>query len=292
MPASSLLSGTSIPRGKIDLFPKSSGFNRRKARGSFSRTTFEVQGLNVLTEHWYTVAVLTDQLAFAAVDFYSDIVIHNARQFVPKDTWATHDSINKDPGVVRSAIGDYSAWIGPTTFYSRFLEFGTIKMSPRPFMIPAVDMIEKDFIRTFEQIARIPDQITPRVMLSGGFGRDRRARSPISSLRSGLYSISKFLGDISVFGGREFLSPIRSFAITGARLLGDVDATMRGRIGARFSHRLRGRAVGRLSGFGTASLTASKAYSGSFTGGHRIYNRLVGRLSAPVVSTRLPGLGG
>ena len=289
MPAA-LLPGTSIPKApRVNLFPKSSGSSRRRSRGGFNRVTIEVQGLNAVIEHFFTVAQLTNQLSPGVVDFYADTVVHNARQFVRKKTWATHDSI-KSSGPIMSGSGDFSAWITAESVAARFLEFGTINMPAYPFMIPAIDMIEKDFIRAFIEIAKIPDQLSNRVTLSGDVGRDSRVRSPISALRSGLYSTSKFLGDISVFGGRQGLSPIRGFALSTARLLGDLNAAMTGQIGSRFSHRLRGRATGRLAGFGSASLTASKTYSGSFTGGQRIYNRLVGRVSAPVITTNFPGL--
>ena len=295
MAAGSLLPGTSIKKARPpDLFPKSAGFSRRKARGSFSRTTFEVQGLNTLVEHWATVAALTDALAPAVLDFYADVTVHNARQFVRKDTWATHDSIDKGGGVVRSAMGDYSVWMGASTLQARFLEYGTIKMPAYPFMIPAIDMIEKDFIRAFGDIAAIADTVTAQARITGDVGKDARVRSPISAMRSGLYSLSKALGDISVFGGREFLSPIRSFALMGARLLGDVDSVMRGTLNLRISRRLTGRATGRLRGLGSASLFGSKTYSGlaGGTGGQRIYNRFVGRISTPVVTGLGTRLGG
>lgn len=294
MAAGALLPGTSIKQGKIDLFPNTgsqrppgmvTGFNRRIARGSFSRTTFEVQGLNTLIEHWYTVAALTDALTPVIVDFYSDVTIHNARQFVPKDTWATHDSINKEPGVVRSAMGDYSAWIGPTTFYSRFLEFGTIKMSPLPFMIPAIDMVEPDFIKAFEQVAKLADHVGGPINLGTASG-DPRARGVVQQYRGGLYSLSKFLGDVAVFGGRQVLSPIRANAIQLARLLGDVQSVMSGTLGGRISRRLRGRATGRIRGYGSATLTYAKVYSAfpGGEGGHRVYNRFMGRISTNVVN--------
>lgn len=290
MAVNALLPGTSIKAaGRVNLFPKSSGFRRRKSRGSFKRVTFEVHGLNTLVEHWFTVAALTDALTPGVLDFYADVTVHNARQFVRKDTWATHDSINKGNGVIRSAIGDYSVWMGAETIQARFLEFGTVNMPAYPFMIPAIDMIEKDFFRAFLDIAKIADTVTGRASLRGQVGRDGRVRSPISGMRSGLYSISKVLGDISVFGGREFLSPIRKFALQGARLIGDVNAVMSGAAGMRVSHRLRGRATGRLQGFGSASLSFGKSYTGSL-GGQRVYNRFVGRISAPLISTNIGGL--
>ncbi len=289
MAVGSLLPGTSIKAAPpVNLFPKSSGFSRRKSRGSFKRVTFEVQGLQTLVEHWFTIATLTDALTPGVLDFYADVTVHNARQFVRKDTWATHDSINKGNGVIRSAIGDYSVWMGAETIQARFLEFGTVNMPAFPFMIPAIDMIEKDFIRAFGDIAKIADTVTAQVSLRGDVGRDGRVRSPISSLRSGLYSISKALGDISVFGGREFLSPIRAFSLRGARAIGDVNSIMGGAAGMRISHRLRGRATGRLQGFGSASLSFGRSYTGSL-GGQRVYNRFVGRISAPVISTNIGG---
>ncbi len=284
-----LLPGTSIPVVRPpNLFPKSSGFSRRKSRGSFNRVTFEVHGLNTLVEHWFTVAALTDTLAPGVLDFYADVTVHNARQLVRKDTWATHDSINKGNGVIRSGMGDYSVWIGAETLQARFLEFGTVNMPAYPFMIPAVEMIENDFIRAFGDIAKIADTVTGQASLRGDVGRDGRIRSPIGRLRSGLYSVSKVLGDISVFGGRAHLSPIRAFALQAARLLGDVNSIMSGAVGMRVSHRLRGRVTGRLQGFGSASLSASKSYTGNLAG-QRVYNRFVGRLSAPIVSTDIGG---
>jgi HK97 gp10 family phage protein len=286
--AAPLLAGTSIkPFGPI---PTKTMAKRKGKR--LSGAVIEVQGLNAVIEHWYAVAQMTLELAPQVMDFYMDVIVHNARQFVRKDTWATHDSIHRDP-IGQISFGNFFSDAGPTTFYSKFLEWGTIHAPAYPFMLPAIDMIEKDYIRAFTDIAKIPDQLAGQVRLTGDVGKHPGTRSVISRLRGRLYSTSKFLGDIAVFGATSSgLRDIRSFAIHTARLLGDVDAAMRGQIGRRFQHRLRGRATGRLSGFGSASLSASKSYTGSISGGHRIYNRAVGRLSAPIVSTRLPGLGG
>ena len=282
MAAGALLPGTSIRPTKANL----KGFIPRNKRSSFSGVTFEIQGLNVLTEHWFVVAQLTDELAPGVLDFYADIITHNARQFVRKDTWATHDSIDKGDGVMRFGNGDYEVDIGADTLQARFLEWGTVNQPAYPFMVPALDMSEKHYQRAFLDIIKIACTINGKASLRGDVGRDGRIRSPISRARSGLYSLSKALGDISVFGGREFLSPIRQFALLAARGIGDVDSAMKGAMGARISRRLRGRATGRLQGFGSASLSASRTYTGS-VGGQRIYNRFVGRISAPVVSTRI-----
>ena len=163
--SSPLLGGTSIKNfGPLD------PAKARAGRG-VSATNIEVQGLNTLIDHWFASAEMVRQLTPQVVDFYSDIVVHNARQFVRKDTWATHDSINKDPGVQQAGLGHYFADMGPTTFYARFLEFGTIKMPAYPFMIPAIDSVEKDYIAAFVQIAKIPDQMANTVKLTGPFAR-------------------------------------------------------------------------------------------------------------------------
>ena len=280
--------GTRIdPKSFAGPYPKAPGPNKRNAR--LAGVIFEVQGLGAVIEHWQTTAQLTLELTPGVLDFFADVITHNARQFVRKRTWATHDSINKDPGVYQVGRGNFVVDIGPTTFYSRFLEWGTLKMSAKPFMVPAIDMATPDYFRAMEDIARIPDQLAPAVGLSGKVGSDPRVTGPISSLRSGLYSASKFLGDIAIFGGASIIRPIRGGILSMARLLGDVSSVMNGTIGMRFSHRLRGRATGRLQGFGSASLTASRTYSGSISGGQRIYNRFVGRQTQGLVTFNLGG---
>ena len=55
----------------------------------------------------------------------------------PVDTGATRNSI----GVDFDSSDGFSATIGPTTAYAPYLEFGTGRMSPRPFMGPAADAV-------------------------------------------------------------------------------------------------------------------------------------------------------
>ena len=50
------------------------------------------------------------------------------------DTGDTRGSIFVDPGTP-----SFSQRIGPTTEYAPFIEFGTSRMSARPFMIPALE---------------------------------------------------------------------------------------------------------------------------------------------------------
>ena len=54
-----------------------------------------------------------------------------AKKLVPYDTGATSNSIQARPA------GDMEWRIGPTTEYAPFLEFGTVRMKERPFMVPS-----------------------------------------------------------------------------------------------------------------------------------------------------------
>ena len=48
--------------------------------------------------------------------------------------------------------GGLAASIGPTTSYAPYLEFGTRRMSPRPFMGPALDAVEPSFTAAMGQL--------------------------------------------------------------------------------------------------------------------------------------------
>lgn len=65
-------------------------------------------------------------------------VVARAKQLAPVDTGATQRSI----GIQRT--GTMARTIGPTTPYARYLELGTSKMSPKPFMGPASDVSTGD----------------------------------------------------------------------------------------------------------------------------------------------------
>ena len=62
-------------------------------------------------------------------------------------TGATANSVGVD-----LEDGGLAASIGPTTSYAPYLEFGTRRMSPRPFMGPALDAVEPSFTAAMEQL--------------------------------------------------------------------------------------------------------------------------------------------
>lgn len=72
-------------------------------------------------------ARLSRALRKTALDIEGD-----AKIFVPVDTGALKNSIGSD-------IDDFHAEIGPTMDYASYVEEGTSRMSPQPYMRPAAE---------------------------------------------------------------------------------------------------------------------------------------------------------
>lgn len=262
----------------------------RKGRGPGTTAYIvEVQGANALADHFWAIGEFYPTFAPALLEVVGELGIETARKYVPYRSGATYESINMEPGVIgKGNIGEYSIRFGPTTFYSPFLEYGTIFMAPRPFMGPAGDLAEIVTIKSVIEFIKLVDSNAGGMGFGSGSGGevsqvlgDSRIRSPFTGIRTFLYSTSKFLGDVAVFGGRELVGPVRRSALMLGRMTGDVSSVMSGTISTRVSNRLRGRAIGHITGFGSASISFEKTYS-AFPGGssgHRIYSRVVGRYS-------------
>ncbi len=97
-----------------------------------------------LTDH-SVAAVAKGQLVVRAA---AEKVVATAQQLVPVDTGATKGSIHAT--ILHAGT---EAEIGPTTSYAPYLEFGTVKMSPRAFMGPALDHETPGFLAAVEAIA-------------------------------------------------------------------------------------------------------------------------------------------
>lgn len=257
----------------------------------------EVQGANALAQHFNAMAGLVDSFAPQLLDVVSDIGIETAQELVPVSdiTEAGHvhtrDTINKSPGV-HQRRGFWIVEFGPTTHYAPFLEYGTRFMAPRPFMIPAGDLAEQVLIASIVEFVKLLDTNSG----GAGFGsgnvaagkalQDPRVKSSLGGFRSGLYSGAKFLGDVSVFGGREVIGPMRGLMYNMARSMGDVSSVVQGTMDTRISRRLTGRAAGRIAGYGSASLSTGSTYSAfpGGGGGRRIYQRSIGRATSSGIS--------
>lgn len=66
------------------------------------------------------------------------------------DTGATLNSVGVDMETEHRGV------VGPTTEYSPYIEWGTYKMPPRPFMGEAVDAVEPGFYAALEAVAGEP----------------------------------------------------------------------------------------------------------------------------------------
>lgn len=80
------------------------------------------------------VGALSSQiLRKAALDVEAE-----AKRLAPVDTGNLRGSIGVD-------LGAMSATIGPTASYGPYLEYGTRRMAPRPYMGPAFDKVAPSF---------------------------------------------------------------------------------------------------------------------------------------------------
>lgn len=250
----------------------------------------EVQGANALAQHFNAMAGLVDNFVPQLVDVVADIGIERAKELVPVSDITeeghvhTRDTINKKPGV-QSGRGFWTIDFGPTTHYSPFLEYGTRFMAPRPFMIPAGDLAEAVLMASIVEFIKLLDTNTGGVgfgsgnVMAGKALGDPRVKGTVSGVRSLLYSGAKFLGDVSVFGGREVIGPMRGLMYSMAKSIGDVSSVVGGTMDTRISRRLSGRAAGRIAGYGSASFSTGTSYSAfpGGEGGRRIYQRSIGR---------------
>lgn len=293
--------------------PRITGNLSKKGPGT-TAYVLEMQGANTVATEFFGIAQVFPDFAVQLLDVVADIMIDEARERVRVETGATRDSINKDPGVWnKGERGEFSIRVGPTTFYAPFLEYGTkakgggMRNRPYPFMIPAADAVEPTYLAAVMHfmsiistgtlaagvpgMAQIMDGATGFGDTGGG-GRSQGIRKAITDLRTFLYTTSKFLGDVAVFGGHTQIGPARRMMMTTARALGDISASMNSTLSSRFTRRLSGRVTGRLIGFGSRTFSGGASYSAFIggRGGHRIYQRVAGRATAiRFGSSNLPG---
>lgn len=102
---------------------------------------FTVLGRNVLD-------VAAQVVTKVAADTVTD-----AQAVVPVRTGNLRASISYD--VTRSA-GSVAAEVGPTANYGRHVEFGTSRMGPKPYMVPAFNRQRDVFVRVMGQMEASP----------------------------------------------------------------------------------------------------------------------------------------
>lgn len=255
----------------------------RSVRGSPISMTISIQGARAVEEHFLAVAALTGAISPFFVGLFGDFLAETAKEIHRPhiDSGATFDSITAgaspgQPAAVFFVDGGPAVDVGPNTLYAPFQEFGFIHNRTgnfiiNPFMIPAADAVSPLFFDAFVQLAEVAAN-------RAAFGGPASAGNAVlSQFRGFLYSYSKFLGDIQVFGGfGPVVGASRTAALRGAQILGDVDSGMRGAIGRRVTHRFVGRFAAR--GISTSISTSLTGPSSSYIGSSsRLYNRIRGR---------------
>ena len=101
-------------------------------------TGLVVEGVDALVRDFTRKATTVQPLAGKAVVESAEKAAQWMRDTVPVDEGDVLDSITSDRAPTPTPGGVY-ADAGPEHFVARFLENGTVKMSPRPFVGPAAD---------------------------------------------------------------------------------------------------------------------------------------------------------
>jgi len=70
-----------------------------------------------------------------------------AKTLCPVDTGALRRSILAE-------VEQFSATIAPHTEYDAYVEFGTYKMAAQPYMRPAADKVEPQFVAAIDEIVK------------------------------------------------------------------------------------------------------------------------------------------
>ena len=243
--------------------------------------TATIQGLNVLTQHFYAISAITPSLIQAITLYYGEVLAELAKENHYKniDTRATYESIKASEVTPLPSGGSID--VSVSTPQAQFLEFGFVHYQTgewifNPFMIPAADAIARPYFDAIMQVISLAGDLR---LFTGGAAA--AAGGQLAGVRGLLYSYSKFAGDIQSLGFTG-LSASRGAALKGAQGLGNVQALQHGTAVARATRVAVGRAGGSFGRTGvTSGFNPSSALSGPAA---RVYNRVGGRLFGGALS--------
>ena len=113
------------------------------------RVTVDVQGLVEFQGTLDQAASRVEGLAGQVVRKTAHDVQADAQSRAPVDTGALRSSI----GV--TSRGALSATVSPSVNYSHYVEFGTSRMAPQPYLLPALDAKTGPFVTAMERVAEV-----------------------------------------------------------------------------------------------------------------------------------------
>lgn len=111
------------------------------------RVTVDVQGLAEFQGTLDQAASRVEGLAGQVVRKTAHDVQADAQSRAPVDTGALRSSIRAAPR------GPLAAEVSPSVNYSHYVEFGTSRMAPQPYLFPALDAKADSFIQAMGRVA-------------------------------------------------------------------------------------------------------------------------------------------
>jgi HK97 gp10 family phage protein len=108
------------------------------AAGGFAQGAAE---LRVIAREFRAAGPKAERLAATAVIKTLADIEGDAKNIVAVDTGYLKNSISREitADTFAGAGGQFGGEVGPTAFYGEFVEYGTSRMEPQPFMGPAFE---------------------------------------------------------------------------------------------------------------------------------------------------------
>lgn len=116
-----------------------------------ARLRIDLDGLGGLRAELRRAGPRTERLAEQALRRIATAIQADAKRAAPVDTGALRNSISTS--VTRHG-GSVTAEVGPTVHYGGFVELGTSRRAPRPYVGPAFDRHAPEFVEALRTLAR------------------------------------------------------------------------------------------------------------------------------------------